>query len=394
MKNLFIADAVFTAEGHAQDLQEQAAVLVDTSGRIEAVGPSKALRKKAYQETKVEGVLLPGLIDVHTHLCLSASLDPFADAMADHPARMTHRALAGLSAHLDAGVTTIRDVGGLHGIDIEMQNLVDENRVEGPQVFASGKLIAMTGGHACLLGSQVDSPDEARKAARQNLMDGARLLKVIATGGVLTHGVQPGAAQLTEAEMAAVCEEARKAGKIVAAHAQGAEGIDNALRAGVHSIEHGFWLSDWAIQTMAKERQVMVPTFAALRAMQRLGDQLPQSIQDKIAESHPPHLDSFRRAMQAGCSIACGTDAGTPANPHGNIADEMAAFREAGMAIHDCWRSATREGAIACALDDRGVLAAGKRADLCAVSREVFETVPGTFSPSLVVRGGAVLRGQ
>ena len=289
---------------------------------------------------------------------------------------MTHRALNGLKAHLDAGVTTIRDVGGLHGIDLEMQHLVDEDKVEGPQVFASGKLISMTGGHACLLGAQVNSPDEARKAARQNLMDGARLLKVIATGGVLTHGVQPGAAQLTEAEMAAVCEEARKAGKIVAAHAQGAEGIENALRAGVHSIEHGFWLSDQAIAMMTAGGQVMVPTFAALRAMQRLGDQLPQSIQDKIEESHPAHLDSFQRAMRAGCTIACGTDAGTPANPHGNIADEIAAFRQSGMAIHDCWRSATREGAVACGLEDRGVLGAGKRADLCAVSREVFEMIP------------------
>ncbi|MEC7752233.1 MAG: amidohydrolase family protein [Myxococcota bacterium] len=392
MKTLFCADAVFTADGGDHELQEQAAVLVSTDGRIEAVGPSKVLRKKNHKEVIVSGVLLPGLIDVHTHLCLSASLDPFADALAEHPARMTHRALNGLKAHLDAGVTTIRDVGGLHGIDLEMQHLVDEDKVEGPQVFASGKLISMTGGHACLLGAQVNSPDEARKAARQNLMDGARLLKVIATGGVLTHGVQPGAAQLTEAEMAAVCEEARKAGKIVAAHAQGAEGIENALRAGVHSIEHGFWLSDQAIAMMTAGGQVMVPTFAALRAMQRLGDQLPQSIQDKIEESHPAHLDSFQRAMRAGCTIACGTDAGTPANPHGNIADEIAAFRQSGMAIHDCWRSATREGAVACGLEDRGVLGAGKRADLCAVSREVFEMIPEVFKPHLVVRGGRIFR--
>ena len=168
------------------------------------------------EELTVSGVLMPDLCDVHTHLCLSASLDPFADALKEHPARMTMRAVRSLGAHLDAGVTTIRDVGGVAGVDLELQRLVDEGEVEGPQVFAAGRLIAMTGGHACMLGIEADGPDAVRAQRRENLKAGARLIKIIATGGVLTSGVRPGAQQLTEDEMRAAVEEATKAGKRVA----------------------------------------------------------------------------------------------------------------------------------------------------------------------------------
>jgi imidazolonepropionase-like amidohydrolase len=366
--------------------------LIANDGSIEAVGTASDLRSGGVSETALEGVLLPGLCDVHTHLCLSASLDPFADALSEHPARMTLRAVAALSAHIDAGVTTIRDVGGLHGIDLQMQFLVDEGEVEGPAVFAAGKLIAMTGGHACMLGFQADGADAVRAAARQNLKDGARLIKLIATGGVLTQGVRPGAQQLSESEMRAAVEEAHKVGKTVAAHAQGADGIDAALRAGVNTIEHGFWLSDYALNCLSEPGRALVPTLAALRCMERLGDAMPQHIQEKLIAVAKPHYDSIRRAHAAGCCIAAGTDAGTPANPHGNIGVELAGLHELGLSALDCWRAATVNGARALSLDDRGQLAAGKRADIIALARSDFDAVSEGFKPHFVMRGGQRLR--
>jgi len=237
MRQLILADKVFSASDQHPEVMVDAGVLIDGSGRIEAVGLAKDLQHKSVVERRVSGVLMPGLCDVHTHLCLSAGLDPFGDALKEHPARMTLRAVNGLRAHIDAGVTTIRDVGGLHGIDLQMQHLVDEGQVEGPAVYAAGSLIAMTGGHACMLGIEADGADAVRAAARRNLKNGSRLIKLIATGGVLTAGVRPGAQQLSEEEMRAAVDEATKVGKRVAAHAQGAEGIDAALRAGVHTID-------------------------------------------------------------------------------------------------------------------------------------------------------------
>ena len=393
MRRLLAADAVFSASDDQPELLEGGAVLIGSDGHIEAVGQVDELRRKGAEELTVSGVLMPGLCDVHTHLCLSASLDPFGDALKEHPARMTMRAVRSLGAHLDAGVTTIRDVGGVAGVDLELQRLVDDGEVEGPQVFAAGRLIAMTGGHACMLGIEADGPDAVRAAARENLKAGARLIKIIATGGVLTSGVRPGAQQLTEDEMRAAVEEATKAGKRVAAHAQGADGIDAALRAGVHTIEHGFWLSDFALEVLKAPDRALVPTLAALICMRRMSDLLPDEINQKLTEAAIPHGDSIRRAHAAGCCIATGTDAGTPGNPHGNIGVELAGLRDHGLDALDCWRAATRNGAQALGLDDRGSLQPGKRADLIALSRAEFETVSERFRPSLVMRAGDVVRG-
>lgn len=393
MRQLILADSLFAASDQYPDLIEDAGVIVDSSGRIEAVGSAKDLQHKSLVEHRFRGVLMPGLCDVHTHLCFSAGLDPFADALREHPARMTLRAVNSLGAHLDAGVTTIRDVGGLHGIDLQMQHLVDEGQVEGPAVYAAGQLIAMTGGHACMMGIEADGADAVRAAARKNLKNGSRLIKLIATGGVLTSGVRPGAQQLSEEEMRAAVEEATKVGKRVAAHAQGSEGIDAALRAGVHTIEHGFWLSDYALEVLAQPGKALVPTLAALICMRRMGDVLPAEILQKLDEAAIPHRQSIRRAHAAGCSIAVGTDAGTPGNPHGNIGVELAGLHDHGLSAMDCWRSATRCGAEALGVDDRGQLDVGRRADMIVVNRNDFDQVSENFRPIMVMRGGARLRG-
>jgi imidazolonepropionase-like amidohydrolase len=385
-----IAEDIFS--GHTLLSDQTNAIVVDNGGQIIDVGRASQIVTPAMSKTEVSGILMPGLLDMHTHICLSSALNPDLDLKAQHPARVTHRALENLALHLDAGVTTIRDVGGVHGIDIEISRLVREGKVSGPDVWAAGHLICMTGGHACFMGVEADSEDAIRQSARRELKAGAHLIKLIATGGIITPGVQPGAAQLTENEMRAGCEVAHQAQKKVAAHAQGADGIGNALRAGCDTIEHGFWLSDVDASYMKTHGRTLVPTFAPLRCMRAHAEHLPSFIQEKLDTVEQPQLESFQKAFTLGVQVVTGTDAGTPGNPHGNIAEELRAFSEAGMEPEAVWRAATSHGANALGAPDRGEIRRGMRADLIAISKTEF-LEPQTFTrPHLVMAQGQIVR--
>ncbi len=387
----FLADRLFAA-GPDDVVLEDAAVVVGDDGLIQAVGRASEVVPNGAERHVVKGALLPGLFDVHTHVCLSAGPNPGKDAQTEHPTRIALRAAENLKRQLDAGVTTIRDVGGVHGIDLELMRLVDEGVVEGPDMLAAGNVICITGGHGCWMGIECDGEDEVRKATRELLKRGSRVIKLIATGGVITPGVRPGAAQLSYEEMQVACGEAKKANKTVAAHAQGEDGIESALRAGVDTIEHGFWLSDDAVGLMRDDKRTLVPTFAALRCMQRDRAALPDFIVQKLDEVDAPQRRSFDKARRAGVRLATGTDAGTPGNPHGSIAVELEAFAELGVAPLDCWRAATSWAAEACGLSDRGVLAPGLRADLIVVDDAALDDVRRYGGPRLVVKRGEVLR--
>lgn len=387
----FLADRLFAA-GPDDVVIKDAAVVVDDDGLLHAVGRALDVVPEGAEQHRVQGALLPGLFDVHTHICLSGGSNPGKDAQSEHPTRIAVRAVENLKRHLDAGVTTIRDVGGVHGVDLELMRLVDEGVVEGPDVLAAGNVICITGGHGCWMGIECDSADEVRKATRGLVKRGARVIKLIATGGVITAGVRPGAQQLTEDEMRAACVEAKKASKTVAAHAQGTEGIEAALRAGVDTIEHGFWLSDDAVVLMREGGRTLVPTFTALRCMQRDKDRLPDFIVQKLDEVDAPQRASFARAQKGGVRLATGTDAGTPGNAHGSIREELVAFQELGVAPLDCWRAATSWAASACGLGDRGVLQPGARADFIVVDPQALEDVARFQRPKLVVKRGQVLR--
>ena len=388
--NAFIVPQIFTGTDLLQ--KGEYAVCVNDDGVISHVDPPAEVIASGMNQIELDGVLMPGLIDMHTHLCLSGSFEPDLDLKTQHPARVVHRALSHLSQHLDAGVTTIRDVGGVHGIDIELSRMVREGKVEGPDVWAAGHLICMTGGHACFMGVEADGPDAVQKAARQEIKAGAHLIKLIATGGIITPGVQPGAAQLSQAEMQAACDVAHLVNKKVAAHAQGTEGIMNALRAGCDTIEHGFWLSQEAIQFMHEQQRTLVPTFAPLRCMRANADQMPSFIQAKLDVVEQPQLESFQKAIAGGVNVVTGTDAGTPGNPHGNIAEELKAFAAAGVSANDVWRAATSNAAFALGASDRGKVHVGLRGDLICVSNECFANPAHYSKPSLVVSQGRVVR--
>lgn len=354
----------FLFDGTGAEAHRDWAVVAD-EGRLLAVGPDADVAPKGVDPTDLDGTLLPGLIDCHTHVCLSGGLNPVADLKSQSLTRRTVAATQALEAHLNAGVTTIRDVGGCDGLDLEVARGVEEGWLRGPRMMAAGKVVCITGGHACFVGIEADGADAVRAAVRGQLKAGAHLVKVIATGGVITAGVEPGAAQMTLAELTAACEEARKAGRRVAAHAQGTQGIRDALLAGVDTIEHGFFLDAETIGLMVARGTTMVPTFAAADAI--LGGAaagVPEYMVAKVRKIGDAHDASFRAALAAGVELACGTDAGTPLNAHGRIAAEVAAFVERGASSEFALRGATGAAANALGRDDIGVLERGRRTDL------------------------------
>ena len=333
--------------------------------RIAAVGPVSEIKVASARPISLEGTLLPGLIDCHVHVSLSGGVDPVEDLKTDSRARRIVRAIASLRAQRRAGVTAIRDLGGIDGLDLELARGIEEGWVEGPRMLAAGTAICMTGGHGCFFALECDGADAVRKGVRQQLRAGADVIKVVATGGVLTAGVTPGSAQMTRDELRAACEEAHKAGRRIAAHAQGADGICNAVYAGIDTIEHGFYLHAESIGMMVARGVPLVPTFAAAEGiLAGEGKGVPAFMIDKIKRITEAHHNSFRAAMAAGVVVVCGTDAGTPLNPHGRIAHEIEALVRHGADRLTALYGATGAAADAIGRPDLGRLQRGRRADL------------------------------
>lgn len=364
--DLYLPTLLF--DGSGAPAREGWGVVVE-DGRIAAVGPADDVRPAKARTWVLDGTLLPGLIDCHTHVALSGGLDPVGDLARESRTRRTVRALDALRAQRRAGVTTFRDLGCGDGLDLELARGLREGWIDGPRMMAAGALVCITGGHACFLGVEADGADAVRRAVRAQLKAGVDLIKVVATGGVITAGVEPGAAQMTREELSAAVQEARKAGRRVACHAQGTEGILNALEAGVHTIEHGFYLDEQTIALMASRGAVLVPTFAASDGMLGGADMgIAEFMLAKLRRVGGPHVASFRAALAAGVHVACGTDAGTPLNPHGRIAVEVELFVRHGASPHVALRGATGAAAVALGRDDVGLLEPGRRADMLWVA--------------------------
>jgi imidazolonepropionase-like amidohydrolase len=368
-----------------------AAVLVE-GGRIAYAGPAAALPAAAVTEVREfpGGTLLPGLVDVHVHLVASAGPDLAADIPRSEAER-TLAAVRNARRQLDQGVTLVRDLGAPGAEVVAVARAIEAGTVEGPRVLAAGPAVTMTGGHIPYLGRIADGPDAMRVAVRANLAMGARCIKVVATGGVLTMGVDPREPAYTQPELDALVEEAHRLGLTVAAHAIGEGGVAAALRAGADSIEHGMFLDDAAIELFLATGARYSPTFCAPHGI-LAGPSVPDWIKDRARPAAEAQGDSFRAAVKAGVPVVAGTDAGTPDNPHGGVAREVAFMVEAGMDVLPAVRAATAEAADLLGDPDRGVLRPGAHADVLVADGDVTADVAALGRPAAVFQGGRQVR--
>jgi len=347
---------------------ESGEILFNETGIIE-VGQS--IRSQSLDAIEIDGTgmtVLPGLMDSHVHLGMDASPDPFAKMRDDSAADIAFKAVQQGYEFLKSGITSVRNLGTRYNVDITYRDAVKDQVIQGPRVFAAGQPIIMTGGHGHVMAIEADGCDEVRKAAREQLKAGADLLKVMATGGVLTKGSEPGAAQLSEDEIRIACEEAQHVSKTTAAHAIGREGIRNAIRAGVTTIEHAYLLDEETVELMLSKGTYLVPTLLAPRLILDKTGTVPQYMIEKVEEIIEDHRISFRLAYEAGVPIVAGTDAGTPFNYPGLIAEELELMMEDGMSALEALKSATIVAAKAINMESMiGSIEAGKVADLIVV---------------------------
>ena len=339
--------------------------------------------------------LLPGLFDCHVHLTLNGI--GLLGALRKPFSYQFYEAAVNLRRTLEAGITTVRDAAGA---DLGIKQAVEDGLLTGPRVQISIGLITQTGGHGdpwmpsgqCA-GLAVphpgrppalaDGPDEMRRTARTLLRAGAEVLKVCTTGGVLSPRDDPRHSQFTPEELDILVTEATAQGRYVMAHAQGADGIKNAVRAGIRSIEHGIHLDDEAIDLMLHHDTWLVPTLIApvsvIRAAES-GIQIPEAMLRKAREVTEVHADSVRRAAEAGVRIAMGTDSGI--GPHGTNLDELPLMQACGMTPGEVLTATTSSAARLLGYDDLGTVEPGRRADLVLVEGNAYDlkALPGKIT--------------
>ena len=368
------------------------AVVVE-HGRIGAV--VSATEAPSGTTLRLDGLtLLPGLINMHVHLCFGGEADP-ATVMRREAYPMTViNAVLRARLTVEAGVTTVRDLGGRDYAELSVRDAIRGGLIPGPRVLCAGRGICMTGGHGWnMIGRESDGPDDVRKAVREQLKAGADVIKIFATGGVMTPGVEPNSAQLTLDEVRAAIEEARKAGRRTAAHAMGSDGIANCLDGGITTIEHGVFLTEALCERMVRDGVFLVPTLIAPAAIAAggLAAGIPEYAVRKSLAVADRHLEGFRMALRAGVMIAAGADSGTPCNPHGTLVPELALMVKGGMTPAAAVHAATTVAARALGLEhETGRIAPGLAADLLAVDGNPAERIEALDEVRFVMAQGRI----
>jgi imidazolonepropionase-like amidohydrolase len=378
--------------------------------RIVEVTPS-AVPADAVLVDLGELTLLPGLMDMEVNLLLGgpdhrSQLNP----VQDDPAVRTLRAVVNARRTLDAGFTTVRNLGlfvqtGGLLLDVALRKAIDLGWIDGPRVVPAGHAITPTGGHLdptmflafaprimplSVEEGIADGVSEVRRAVRYQIKHGAALIKVCASGGVMSHTGPAGAQQYSDEELRTIADEAHRAGLKVAAHAHGDDGIRAAIEAGIDCIEHGSLMSDETLDLMIERGTFLVPTTYLADGMD-VSHAAPE-LQAKAAEVFPRAKETIRKAVERGARIACGTDA--PAIPHGRNAKELLALVDRGMTPLQALRAATTVSAELIDVDDRGRLEAGLLADVIAVPGDPLADIGVTEDVRFVMKGGRVYRNE
>jgi imidazolonepropionase-like amidohydrolase len=394
--------------GHLLDVHTgktlDAQTIVVSGDRIAAIAPTSATPAEPGDKVIDLGdmTVLPGLIDVHTHLTMNPNFDPFAE-VTETDAKDAINGVVNARTTLMAGITTVRNVGASGFVDVDLRDAINAGQVAGPHMQVSGPLIGITGGHCDenllpiryhAVGDGVaDGIAAVQHKVRENIKYGADLIKICATGGVLSKGDDPQASQFTLEEMQAMVADAHRLGRRVAAHAHGAQGILWATEAGVDSVEHGSYINDEAIALMKKKGTYLVPTLYLEDWMLAYGN-LPPFYQQKMKDVIGVAKKNIRHAYESGVKIAMGTDAAV--YPHGLNAHEIEVYvRDLGMPPMEAIQTATVNAADLMGWTDRtGSLDAGKWADVIAVDGDPLKDVKLLQNVQFVMKAGVVYKGQ
>ncbi|MFC3129297.1 metal-dependent hydrolase family protein [Coralloluteibacterium stylophorae] len=388
-------------------IHAERSVLV-ADGRVEAVRDGFVEAPGADTVDLRGHTCMPGWIDLHVHLGSESSPQSYSEGFRLDPEDYAFRAVGYAEKTLQAGFTSVRDLGG--EVTLALRDAVNQGLVRGPRIWAAGKSIATTGGHADptnginaqlahLIGPPgptegvVNGTDDARQAVRQRYKDGSDVIKITATGGVLSYASSGDAPQFTVDEVRAVVDTASDYGYRVAAHAHGKEGMRRAIEGGVTSIEHGTYMDDEIIALMKEHGTWYVPTLYAGRFVAdkaKVDGYFPEVVRPKAARIGALLQQTFRHAWESGVKIGFGTDQGV--GPHGDNAREFLYMTEAGMPAAAAFQAATVRAAEVLGSDEVGVLEPGRFADVVAVPGDPLADVEAVLRVDFVMKGGDVVR--
>ena len=404
-RTLIYAGKVFT--GQSDELINQATVVIE-GGQIVAVMSS--FRPPVPGDTVVhleDYTVLPGLIDLHVHLEHENTPSGYSDAFIKSDADVALEAARFARITLMSGFTTVRDLGG-RGVMMSVRNAINSGKIVGPRIYTSGKQLATTGGHGDKTnGARPDlwpspgaeegilnGPFEARKAVRQRYKEGADLIKITATGGVLSVAKDGSGPQFRADELEEVVRTAREYNMKVAAHAHGAEGLQRAIDAGVNTIEHGTFLSKEQMAQMKAKEIWLIPTLSAGAWVAQKGaepDYYPPLVRPKAVSIGPQIAKTFAEAVKQGVPVAFGTDAGV--FPHGDNAWEFELMCENGLTPAQALHSATTKAAQVLGLEEElGQLALGFKCDIIAVAGDPLENISAMRDVVFVMKEGKIYK--
>lgn len=394
-------------DGKSDDAQTQVTLVIESN---KIVSIEKGFSKPGKDDKLIDlskKTVMPGLIDMHVHLEGETSKDQQIQKFTLNPADHAFRSTVFAKRTLLAGFTTVRDLGG-SGVNISLRNAINQGFVVGPRIFTAGKSIATTGGHADptngyrkdLMGDPgpnegvINGPDDARQAVRQRYKDGSDLIKITATGGVLSIAKDGSGPQFTDEELKAIIETAKDYGMHTAAHAHGVEGMKRAVLAGITTIEHGTKMTEEIMDLMIQKGTYYVPTITAGRFVAdqaKVPGYYHALVVPKALEIGPQIQATFGKAYARGVKIAFGTDAGV--FPHGENGKEFTYMVEAGMPAMIAIKSATVVNAGILKMSDQiGTLEVGKLADIIATDENPLKNIKTMEKVSFVMKDGVVYK--
>ncbi len=392
-------------DGKSKSARKEVSVIV-ADGRISDVRDGYVPADNAIDLKNA--TVLPGLMDMHTHLISEMSEDSYSEKLFMNQTDLALRSTVFARRTLMAGFTTVRDLGDDGLVVVSLRNAINQGFVVGPRIYTAGKSLATTGGHADPTNGWarkfrgdpgpkegvVNGPDDARKAVRQRYKDGADLIKLTATGGVLSLAKSGQNPQFTEAELIAIVETAKDYDFTVAVHAHGAEGMKRAVLAGVNSIEHGTFMTDEVIKLMKEHGTYYVPTMLAgawVGEKAKIDGFFPDVVRPKAAAIGPQIESTFTKAYRAGVKIAFGTDCGV--SEHGENWREFGLMVEGGMKPMEAIQAATMEAATLLRIDgDLGSIEPGKIADIVAVAGDPLRDIAAMGNVVFVMKAGEIFK--